>query len=124
MPGTPKALSHSAAVPAGFYSQMLWTSLPDTGTLGWGPWCGAATPYSSGGTSTAKIVYKYLTDTQGVKSACSVSLPLLPVSRCHFLLPLPPPPFFLVLFKFSPMHTFLLLVEREEGRKREKNTSM
>lgn len=49
-------LFHSATLFTGFHNQKLWrTSLPTTGTLGWGVLCGAGTPSSSGDTSAAEI---------------------------------------------------------------------
>ena len=78
--------AHSAATCAGFHSQKLWGLL----SLALRPWAGepcvglgSLTPQE--GTSQPHYPLDFYQSHVGVGPACSLSLPLLPVSVCFFL---------------------------------------
>lgn len=82
-PGTPAALCLTQP-----QSLLLFTNrnyrnfFPGTGTLGWGALCGAGTPCSSKGTSTAEVsLLIFNGHTRVMVPACSMSQTLQPNSR-------------------------------------------
>lgn len=86
VPGTAAALFLLSHNPHRFSQpEVIRTSSPGSGTLGQEAWCGAGTPRSSGGTSTAEISLPIFTRHTWVKDQPhSMSLSLLPVSMWLF----------------------------------------